>query len=710
MSDGSFLSELRRRKVVQTAAIYGAVAWGVTEVIVTVVQQLFLPQWVSTLAVIGFVVGFPVAMFLAWTFDLTSEGLRRTAVSSRRGKASIFLSLLLLVSGTTGLFLLIKPAIRDGVTEAVSSAASAPPNSIAVLPFENTSPDQDDLYLSQGLSDELRDQLSRISGLRVAARSSSVAVRAIGIGARSMATNLGVASLVEGSLRRQGNTLKVSVQLIEGSSGLTLWSETWERGPRELLTVQQAIAEKIVEFVLPDSETLVVEPATRNADANELMLLARHYEQEVRDRGVVDVAKLLKAVDLYRRATEADPESALAHSRLAGALLYLGDLDAAEAPINKALLLGPNLSEVQNTLGELYWALGRPQARTAFARAVELNPNNADALTNHAFQRWLSYSSRSEEITMLDQYLRQALALDPLSLSRHAALGEYLGQNGQFDEVEAVIEGIRNLFDDAESYRLIGWLKELTGKPDQAIGWTIRARDLEPDNPDHIGRLAELYAVIGDFDTALQLEPEPGVGLLFQMRRYPEMIDIAEFLVIEEPEDLHLRLLLAFAYTATDQFESAINMLSSTGLPDSVLNDQARSIAEIEGFLTLINALAGAGTNETVDLAKQLALWAENVPWWGDIGWIGLNRGCGLAILGRHEEALQQLVRVKESPRLRREPLLRDSFCFRQYADNPFYLDVLRDQEERRAALRARLPATLSEFGVTLYSTPSPPQ
>ena len=174
MAEQSFFAELRKRKVVQVAAIYGAVAWGLTEVVVTIVQQLFLPQWVSTLAVIGFVVGFPVAMFLAWTFDLTPEGIRRTEVTSRRGTASIALSIALLVAGTAGLFWLIKPAMQQG---GVDAEVSILPNSVAVMPFDNASRNPNDTYLSAGLSDELRDQLGRVSGLRIAARSSSMAVR-----------------------------------------------------------------------------------------------------------------------------------------------------------------------------------------------------------------------------------------------------------------------------------------------------------------------------------------------------------------------------------------------------------------------------------------------------------------------------------------------------------------------------------------------------
>ena len=129
MAGDTFFSELRKRRVFRAAAIYGAVAWGLTEVIVTVVQQLFLPYWVSTLSVIIFVVGFPVAMFLAWTFDFTAEGIRRTDITSRRGTATIMGSVVLLVAGTAGLFLLINPGKPPALV----------PSSIAVLPFENVS-------------------------------------------------------------------------------------------------------------------------------------------------------------------------------------------------------------------------------------------------------------------------------------------------------------------------------------------------------------------------------------------------------------------------------------------------------------------------------------------------------------------------------------------------------------------------------------------
>ena len=542
MPEQSFFKELQRRKVVKAAAIYGAVAWGVIEIIVTVTEQLFLPQWLSTLAVAGFVVGFPVAMFLSWTFDITSDGIQRTAVSSRRGKASIALSMLLLVAGTAGLFMLIKIDRPDRPVDIAN-------NSIAVLPFENAGGNAKDAYLSEGLSDELRHQLSRVPELRIAARSSSVAAVERGMDARGASESLGVLYLVEGRIRRTGNRLQVSVQLNEGQTGYTVWSETYARGTSEILNVQQAIAEQIVQRVLPKGAHVATSPATRNADANELMLLANYYERQVRARQVIDEEKLLEAIALYRQATEADPDSAIAHSRLAGALLFLGEHDEAEPYIFRALSLDPNLSEVQNTLGGYYWAKGLPEARTAWQRAVELDPFNADALANYAYLVSISLQNAQAGTgtATAARFYRRALEADPLSLERHAALGEFLGQFGFANEVPPVIEKIQAIFDDAESFRVVARLYELIGEVDRAIAWTIKARDREPANPDHAAKLADLYALIGEAETALSLESEPNLAVLSHLRMHDEFIDTAEFMMIDQPHNIEIRYALALS-------------------------------------------------------------------------------------------------------------------------------------------------------------------
>ena len=699
MSNNSFFDELRKRKVLQAAAIYFAVAWGVVEVVVTIVDQLFLPQWVSTLAVILFVIGFPVAMFLSWTFDLTASGLERTPIDSRRGKASLVGAMILLFVGTAGLFFLIRPDLQ--MEERSVRSAGVPANSIAVMPFDNAGRNDDDSYLSEGLSDNLRDQFGQIPDVRVAARSSSIVAREQGLDAVTMAERLGVANIVEGSIRRDGNRLRVSVQLIEGVTGLSLKSWTIDSGPRELLLVQNEIAEEVVALVMPDVAIAAAKPVTRDADANELMLLARYYEMQVRDREDVDVETLSKAIELYRQATEADPGSALAFSRLAGTLLYLGDVEQAQGPIFQAMTLDPDLSEVQHTMGLYYWARGRPEALEAFQRAVELNPNNADALQYYAMSYWLGYDRAGRP-----DLLRRAVAVDPLTLSRHAALADYLAKDGHAEDALEVVEQIKEIFVDGQSdkkveaYRVIDVVLAQVGRIDEAIAWTIRARDLEPNNPDHVQRLAELYAIIGDFETALELEPEPGLGILFHMRDYPTLVDDAGFLMLEEPDDILVRYLLAFGYTAVGDNENALRILRTTGQPGIMLGSTVRFAADIEAAYTFMNATYAYGDPETAaELAERISNPNRGT---GLVWWYDFHRSCGLAIMGREDEAIDALQRIELSPQLPWEPYVRDSVCMKVLEDRPEYQQVVEHVAERKAALRQKLPTTLAQFGVRL--------
>ena len=241
---------------------------------------------------------------------------------------------------------------------------------------------------------------------------------------------------------------------------------------------------------------------------------------------------------------------------------------------------------------------------------------------------------------------------------------------------------------------------ELAGRVDEAIAWTIRARDMEPGNRDHVEKLAELYTIIGDYETALELEPDPGPGILFLMRRYPELIEQAEMLMIEIPEDVEIRYLLAFAYNATGRFESALHILYSTGVAEGILERNVRTAGQLQAFHALLDALSGSGNEE---LARELAEFSFNGPWTRTIDWMALSFGAGeLAVMGRDEEALRWFSRIKDSPRLPWDAVLRDAPVFRRYADEPVYKVTLQKIEERRAALRERLPATLAGFGVSL--------
>jgi TolB-like protein len=255
MSEESLFDELKRRKVFQVAAIYAAVAWGLTEVVVTIVEQLGLPDLIASVAVIAFVVGFPISVFLAWIFDITPEGIVRTPVTSRRGSLSIFLSILLLISVTAGLYYLISPA-QKGSEDPEMGVPLIP--SVAVLPFEIVSSNTDDAFLGSGISDELRDQLSRESGLLVSARSSSIAVFEKKLSAQEMSAKLGVAALVEGRVQRRDGALRISVQYVDGRTGLSDWSETYEIDDEQLVSTQQEIAIRVLGKIRPDIQIAVI--------------------------------------------------------------------------------------------------------------------------------------------------------------------------------------------------------------------------------------------------------------------------------------------------------------------------------------------------------------------------------------------------------------------------------------------------------------------
>ena len=617
------------------------------------------------------------------------EGPGRDHLTSRWRTAGIALAMVLLLAGSSGLFLLTRPAPVE--RESAAASVEILPNSVAVLPFENTGLDPNDSYLSDGLSDELRAQLGRIEEIRVAARSSSQVAVQRQLSALEASEQLMVANLVEGSIRRDGGLLRITVQLIEGRTGLALWSKSFERGRDELVLVQQEIAEAVISRVIPDSSKWSTEPATWDPTANELVMLAHSYEERVRARTDVDVDLLLKAVQLYRQATEADPNSALVHSYLAGALLYLGDLDAAEVSVQRATAIDPNLAEVQNTLGELYWARGQPEAGDAWKRAVELNPKDPDALSNFAQWRWTRM-----HIDGVKELFERALELDPLNLERYASLGFFLASEDFNAEAREIIARVQSRFEDAAAWRVIADLNAHLGDVDRSIAWTLRAHELEPHVDSHIERLAEYFADIGDFETALHLDPG-GIGILFKMRRFDQVIDQGENLMLDYPEDLWLRSLLAISYNAIGNYESALYVLSSTGLSESVIRVW-RSSAEWAGLLAMMNAQEALGETEA---ARELAQWAVDYGLTPSLDWEStLTWACQVALLGRDDEVRDYLRRARRSSRLAWDPWLKDLPCFERFAGDPTYQATVDYFEARRAALRERLLQTLVEFGV----------
>ena len=697
-------SELGRRRVLRVALLYAAVAWSITEVLSFLLDALpIFPQGTKALIAILFVLGFPVAMFLAWRFDIGPDGIERTQTSTTEKRITLVGACLLLVGATAGLFYLIYPSV---IEQAQSEAAQqntvrgvAAPNTIAVLAFRNASANPDDLYMSEGLGDELRDQLGRIAGLRVAARSSSVTFRETNLGAVGIAEQLGVAKLVEGTLRRQGDQLRISVQIIDGVTGFQEWTQSYDRPAFDLLAIQQEIATEVVVHVLPESDSSVAlsEPATMDVSAHDLMLLARHYFQQVRDNPVVDLQLLLRAIDLYRKAAFVDPDSALAQSRLGAALLYLGDVESAEGPIFTALELNPDLSEVQYTLGLYRWLRMLPGSGEAHQLAIELNPNNADAL--EAYAKWLWTQAETDAA---EPYFLRALKLDPMSVSRYLDLGNYYGISGRREEAAEIADKISARFDDPPALLAIARMHELTGEFDVAIAWALRAHDTDPEYLDATWMLAELYARIGDFESAGHYQPEDDFIILYWERRYEEMIELGEELVLDQPNQVQLWFYLARAYNAIGNYDQAIYVLENQHLPKNLYVDSRHSNG-IEASVTLADALNASGQQERAhELAKWLRSFFQAIKTTGGENgwWPNLYEACLQSILGEDAKSLDVLERMVDTPGLPWYPLLKDATCFQKFAEEPRYQSVVSSIEKRMQDLRQRLPETLARFRV----------
>lgn len=700
-------AELGRRRVLQTALIYAAAAWSITEVLSFLIEALpIFPEGSKSFVAILFVVGFPVAMFLAWRFDIGPGGIRRAHASSAEGRLTIMAATVLLVGATAGLFYLVYPSVvgLEASRSAQSENRGVPAaNTIAVMPFENASQYLDDDYIPKGLSDELRDQLARIGGMRVAARSSSVIFQDRTLSAPEIATRLGVAQLIEGTVRRQDDVLHITVTVIDGESGFGDWTRTFQKKDDDLLAAQQEIATDIVALLMPNSDPSLGRStlATLDASANELLQLARIAFQEVKDQPTVNIEQLSIAIDLYRQTIEADPGSALAHSRYADALLYLGNVESAGIAIDRALEINPNLSEVQHTLGLYRWIRFENGAGEAHARAIELDPFNADALA--AYGQWLWHQPN---VDAAEEYFLRALEQDPESLLRYRELGNFYGVSGQRDKALEIAADIQERFSKSPqkpvAFLDVARIHELVGNLDVGIAWAMRSRAADPQYPDALWALAELYARIGDEEGTRYFDPEMSFANLFWLRRYEEMINVGEELVLENPNQVQVWYGLARAHLALGNYEQAIYILDGQDLPEKVFVDSRRANG-IETLMTFADALNANGQAEkaheyadfVAGIMNRLTLTGAAKAWWPN-----LYKACGLSIVGEDELALETLERVMESPGLLWYPVLVDSPCFQKFENEPRYQAVVQSVERRQEILRDRLPDTLQRLRV----------
>ena len=443
----SFFAELKRRNVYKAAAAYAVVGWLLIQVATQVFPFLDIPNWAIRLVILVTALGFPIALVMAWAFEATPEGIKRTEAAdampaARQQKKHAWIYIVVIGAAISiALFFIGRytaQTSRAGSDELQGGKqGEAATKSIAVLPFVDLSQAHDQEYFCDGISEEILDALAKVEGLRVVARTSSFSFKGKNADVAEIGQKLGVANVLEGSLRRDGNRIRISAQLINARDGFHIWSDTYERELQGVFAVQDEITRSIVDAL---KIRLAVEPPARprqNTEAYDLYLQGLYFSNKS------DEESLRKGLSLFQQALEKDANFARAWSGVAKAWYWLADayvspLEAypkvKEAAL-RALALDEHNAEAHCYLGDTKLIMDRdPSGEEAeLKRALEIDPNSATA---HLFMALLKapQGDLKEAITQI----QHAERLDPLApVIGSFAVGIYLAADRIDDAIAA---------------------------------------------------------------------------------------------------------------------------------------------------------------------------------------------------------------------------------------------------------------------------------
>jgi len=437
------------------------------------------PEWVQPVILVLIVLGFPVALVLAWAYDLTPEGVVRTSAEASSAGTAAVAEAPPVAEEHQAVDQAQERAVGDTLpTDAPTPAAdipqtAAPPSdrrSVAVLPLTNLSDDPEDEYFSDGMTDDILTALSFIEGLKVISRTSIMRYKGTTKTIREIAGELGVGTIVEGSVRRAGDRVRIVTQLIDASTDEHLWADTFDREIQDVFAVQSEVAESIavaLESVLsPQGKARLATKPTDNLEAYELVLRGRNEYLKFLPENVA------RGMEFLRQAIELDPQYALAHAHL-GLAYFIQPFWSPVAPdrviqpakeaIDRAFELDPNLPEAYSARGlwKAFFQWDWKGAEADLARALALNPNLADAYYWRSF--FLMLQQRHPESV---EDVRHAVALDPLSHFVQDMLGELLLWAGQIEAARRVYESI--LDEDPSYYQAHFFMGAVTRPTDPA--------------------------------------------------------------------------------------------------------------------------------------------------------------------------------------------------------------------------------------------------
>ena len=489
----SLFTELKRRNVFRVAAAYIIVAWLIMQVGEVMAPALHLPGWINSALAFFIILGFPFALFFAWAFEMTPEGLKKEkdvdrsqSITPETGQKLNYLiiGLLVLAVGyfafdkfvldpgrdTQAIEAAVETAVQRSQEEPVATADAAPAGSIAVLPFVNMSEDPGNEFFSDGITEELLNLLAKIPELRVTSRSSAFSFKGQNVDIPTVAEKLNVAHVLEGSVRKAGNRVRITAQLIEAGSDKHEWSETYDRELIDVFAIQDEIAQEVVKVLQVQLLGKVPVVSETSSDAYAAYLRGRHFMTQFDDEGTAASAAA------FRQAIEIDPDYApawagLARIQRARANWGYDDLQTgtenARQSAHRALELDETLAEAWAILAHIQWVFdwNWDQSEGTARTSLMHGPNDAQALQVAArianslgdFDNGLKYAKAAVEIDPLDPEVLRSLAMT------HWARRE-------FEMTQVMMERIRDLYPDrGTSWANIAFSLIPQDKPEEAL-------------------------------------------------------------------------------------------------------------------------------------------------------------------------------------------------------------------------------------------------
>jgi len=499
--------ELSRRNVVRAGIAYLVVAWIIVQVADVVLENIGAPSWVMQTIMLVTALGFPAVLIFSWAFEVTPEGIKRESEVDRsesitrvtgRKLDRVIIGLLVIA---------VAYFAWESRTGSVAPDGSGPGDlSVAVLPFENRSNRDEDLFFTAGMHDDLLTTLSKIGSLKVISRTSVMEYRDTTKKIPEIAKELGVTKILEGGVQRSGNMVRINMQLIEAATDEHLWAEIYDREvtAENLFAIQtevsRAIAEALHAALTPEDHKRIDTMPTDSLEA---------YDAYWRGRQLSDTretARLEQAMEHYRRATELDPDFALAWVGLADTYYWLSSygsyaaadtFDVRQDAIDKALAINPELGEAYASLGILQRSRDlNAEAEGSFRKAIELSPNYATAYHWYSFYLSFDPERRGEAL----EYGKKAVELNPHSSVIGTNLAQVYDLMGDDELAVAVIDKVLDI-DPGFAYAHLVRARSLSGlgRHADAIPSARRAVELDPGSPFHhfylVNSLLEIEAI-----------------------------------------------------------------------------------------------------------------------------------------------------------------------------------------------------------------------